>query len=69
MGGACSTFGKRRGVYRVLMGKPEGKKRSVRPRRRWEDNIKMDFREVGWGARTGLIWLRIGIDGGLLIMR
>jgi hypothetical protein len=67
--GYVARMGERRGVYRVLVGKPEGKKRSVRPRRRWEDNIKMGFREVGWGARTGLIWLRIGIDGGLLLMR
>jgi hypothetical protein len=33
---------------------------------RWEDNIKMDLQEVGWGAWTGLIWLRIGTGGGLL---
>jgi hypothetical protein len=37
-----------------------------RPRRRWEDNIKMDLREVGWGAWTGSVWLRIGAGGGLL---
>jgi len=41
-----------RGVYRVLVGKPEGKKKLGRPRRRWEDNIKMDLREVG-GVETG----------------
>jgi len=55
MGGACSTYWERRGVYRVLVGKPEGKTQIVRPRRRWEDNIKMDFQELGWGARIGLI--------------
>jgi hypothetical protein len=33
---------------------------------RWEDNIKMDLQEVGWGAWTGLVWLRIGTGGGLL---
>jgi hypothetical protein len=38
-----------RGVYRVLVGKPEGKKPLRRPRRIWEDNIKMDFQEVEWG--------------------
>jgi hypothetical protein len=38
--------GKERGVYRVLMGKPEGKRPLGRPRRRWEGNIKMDFQEV-----------------------
>jgi hypothetical protein len=37
------------GAYRVLMGKPEGRRPLERPRRRWEDNIKMDLREVGWG--------------------
>ena len=38
-----------RGVQRVLVGKPEGKRPLGGPRRRWEDNIKMDFQEVGWG--------------------
>jgi hypothetical protein len=37
----------RRGVYRVLVGRPEGKRPLERPRRRWEDNIKMDLREIG----------------------
>jgi hypothetical protein len=45
LGGACSAYGERRGVYRVLMGKPEGKTPLERPRRRWED-IMMDFQEV-----------------------
>jgi hypothetical protein len=40
-------MGERRGAYRVLEGKPEGRKPLGRPRRRWEDNIKMDLREVG----------------------
>ena len=40
-------MGERRGVYRVLVGKPEGKRPLGRPRRRWEDNIKMDLQEVG----------------------
>jgi hypothetical protein len=40
-------MGKGRGVYRVLVGRPEGKKPLVRPRCRWEDNIKMDLREIG----------------------
>jgi len=39
----------RRGAYGVLVGKPEGKIPSGRPRRRWDDNIKMDLQEVGWG--------------------
>jgi hypothetical protein len=42
-------MGEERGVHRVLVGKPEGKKPLVRPRRRWEDNIKMDLQEVGGG--------------------
>jgi len=47
MGGACSTYGERRDVYRVLVGKPEEKRTLGRPRHRWEDNIKMDLQEVG----------------------
>jgi hypothetical protein len=43
-------MGERRGVYKVLVGKPEGKRPLGRPRRKWEDNIKTDLREVGcWG--------------------
>jgi hypothetical protein len=59
-------MGDRRGAYRVLVGRPEGRRPLGRPRRRWEYNIKMEFQEVGWGAWTGLIWLRIGTGGGLL---
>jgi hypothetical protein len=60
-------MGERRGAYRDLVGKPEGRRPLGRPRRRWEDNIKMALREVGWGgAWTGSIWLRIGTGGGLL---
>jgi hypothetical protein len=51
-----------RGAYRILVGRPEGR----RPRHRWDDNIKMDLQEVGWGAWAGLIWLRIGTGGGFL---
>jgi hypothetical protein len=47
MGWACSTYGERRGAYRVLVGKPEGGRIFGRPRRRWEDNIKIDFQDVG----------------------
>jgi hypothetical protein len=61
-------MGERRGAYRVLMGKPEGRRPLERPRRRWEDNIKMDLGEVG-EAHTRLIWLRTGIDGGILCIR
>jgi hypothetical protein len=42
-----------RGVYRLLMGKPEGKKPLGKPRRRWENNIKMDIQEVGCGVWIG----------------
>jgi len=56
----------RRGVYRVLVGKPEGKRPLVRPRRRREDNIKMIFRKWDVGVWTGSIWLRTGTGGGLL---
>ena len=57
-------MGEWRGVYRVLVGKPEGKRQLGRPRHRWEDNINMDLQEVGtW---TGSIWLRTGTGGGHL---
>jgi len=49
MGGPYSTYGDKRGVYRVYVRKPEGKRPLVRPRLRWEDNIKMDLQEVGLG--------------------
>jgi hypothetical protein len=55
-------------AYRILVGKPEGKRPLGRPRRRWVDNIKMDLREIGWDGVEwiGLIWLWIGTCGGLL---
>jgi hypothetical protein len=56
-------MGESGGVYMVLVGKPEGKRQLGRPRRRWEDNIKMDLLEVGVGLWTGSIWLRIGTGG------
>jgi hypothetical protein len=49
MGGTCSTYGEGIGVYRVLVGKPEGKRPLGRPRRRWEDDVRMDLQEVGCG--------------------
>jgi hypothetical protein len=55
--GHVERIGERRGVYMVLVGKPEGKTQLGRTRRRWEDKIKMGLQEVGW---TGLGWLRIG---------
>jgi hypothetical protein len=49
MDGACSADGEERGVYRILVGKLEVKRPLRRPRRRWEDNIRMDLQEVGCG--------------------
>jgi hypothetical protein len=54
-------MGERRGVYRVLVGKPEGSRQLVRPRRRWEDNVKMDLQEVGWG-RGGTDCIKLAQD-------
>jgi len=59
-------FGERRGVYRVLVGKPEGKRPLGKPRRRLEDNINMDLPRSGMGAWTGCTWPRKGTGGGLL---
>jgi hypothetical protein len=52
-------MGKRRGIHRVLVGKPEGKRPLVRPRCRWEDNIKMDLQEVGC---KGMDWIDLAED-------
>ena len=51
-----ASMGEGRGVHRVLVGKPEGKRPLRRPRRRWENNIKMDLQEVGrdWGGLDGV---------------
>jgi hypothetical protein len=73
-------MGETRNAYRILVGKPEGKRPLGRPRRRWVDSIKMDVREIGWVGMdwievlerqdglvwTGSKWLRIGTSGGLL---
>jgi hypothetical protein len=50
MGRTCGTYGERRGTYRALVGNPEKRRQLGRPRRMWEDNIKIDLREVGWGV-------------------
>ena len=52
-------LGEGRGVYRVLVGKPKGRKPLGRPRRRWEDNIRMDLREVGCGC---VDWMELAQD-------
>jgi len=54
------------GVYRILVGKSEGKRPFVKPSRRWEYNIKMYVQEVVWGVLPGFIWLRIGTGSGNL---
>jgi hypothetical protein len=64
--GHVSYMGERKGVYRVLVEKPEGKRPLGRPRRRWDDNIKMDLQGVGCGVWTGLSWLRTGTGVGHL---
>jgi hypothetical protein len=63
--GHVARMGEKRNVYRLLVGKPEGKRPLGRPRRKWINNIKMDLLEKGvlW---TGLVWLRIGTGGELL---
>ena len=66
MGGACSSIGDRKGVYKVLVGKPEEKIPFGRPRRRWENNIKMNLQKVGCGTWTSWNWLRKGTGVGLL---
>jgi hypothetical protein len=78
MGWVCSRNEEKRNAYgimvgkpeeMILLGKPEGKRLLGKPICRWVDNIKMDLRETGWGDWTGSIWLRIGINGGLLCYR
>jgi len=54
--GHVARMGERRAIYRVLVGKPEGKRPFGRPRHRWEDNIKMDLQEVGSG---GMNWIEL----------
>jgi len=56
----------RRDVFRILMGKPEGKRPLGRPRLRWEDNIKMDVQDMIVGVLNVSSWLRIGTGGGHL---
>jgi hypothetical protein len=59
-------MGEGRGVYRVLVGRSEGKRPLGRPRRRWEDNIKMDLREMGIDRANWIQLARIGPNGGLV---
>jgi hypothetical protein len=59
MGWACSTNGKKRKAYRILLGNPEGKRSLGRPRRRCVDNIKMKLGEIGWNGRD---WIDLAQD-------
>jgi hypothetical protein len=54
-------MGEMRNAYKILFGKSEGKRPLGRPRRRWEDNITMDFREIGWG---NVDWVHLSQDRG-----
>jgi hypothetical protein len=57
--GHVARMGEKENAYRLLVGKPEGKRSLRRPRRRWVDNIKMDILEIGWG---GLDWIGLAQD-------
>jgi hypothetical protein len=59
LAGHVARMGEKRGAHRVLVGRPEGRRPLGRPRRRWEDNIEMDLREVGWG---GTNWIELAQD-------
>jgi hypothetical protein len=54
-----ARMGEERKVYRILMGKPEGKRSLGRPRRRWENGIRIDLREIGWGS---VDWIQLAQD-------
>jgi hypothetical protein len=60
-------MGEERKVFKVLVGKPKGRKPLGRPRRRWKDGVRMDLNEIGLGGGwIGFDWLRTGTGGGLL---
>jgi hypothetical protein len=67
VGRACNTNGEKKNTYRILVGKPDGKRPLGRPRRRWVDNINIDLREIEWG---GMDWIDLAQDtdhcGGIL---
>jgi hypothetical protein len=54
-------MGKMRNAYHIMVGKPEGKKPFGRPKRRWEEHIRMDLREIGW---EGVDWMHMAQDRG-----
>jgi hypothetical protein len=57
--GHVARMGEKRGAYRILVGRLEGRQPLGRPRHRWEDNIKMDLEEVGW---VGIDWIELAQD-------
>jgi hypothetical protein len=61
MGRTCGTYGGKPDAYRALAGKPEGRRALERPRSRWEENTKMELREVGWGG--GIDRIDVAQDG------
>jgi hypothetical protein len=64
--GHVTGIGEDRKVYKVLVGKPEGKRTLGRPRCRWENGTRLDLREISWGVWIGFDCLRIGAGGELL---
>jgi hypothetical protein len=66
--GHVAHRGEGRDLYRVLMGKPEGKRQLERPMRRWDDNTELRWFFLKWdvGVWTGMSWLRVGTGGGNL---
>jgi len=66
MNGACRAYGKRRGVYRVLAGKPEGKRPLGSSSCRWGIILRWMFKKWDVGVLTGSSWLRMGTGGGML---
>jgi hypothetical protein len=65
MGRKCRNIRGMKGASRVLVEKTDVKRPLGRPRRRWEDNIKVDLQEIGCGGMDWMIWLRIETDSGL----
>jgi hypothetical protein len=63
---ACDMYGRGKKRVQGFGGKARRKRPLEGPRHRWEDGLKMDFMEIGWGVWSGFTWLRIGIVGGLL---
>jgi hypothetical protein len=59
MGGACSTHGGDKNSYKILVGKPEGRRQLGRPLRKWKDNIRTYLRETGW---EGVDWMHLAPD-------